>query len=244
MVVGGRLKNAIEFVRSRGVREFYEHVRYRISERWHERYFGIDSEVGVELHTLGIANPDSVDYWPVPYQAIKAAMRRIRATNTDVFIDYGAGKGRIVTIAATFPLRRVVGIELSPVLAAKARDNVVKAHGRSRCERVDILTLDAVDFVLPSDATILHFFNPFGGGTLRRVVANIRESLETVPRELIILFANPLFMEQLLQNEAAIPHDWILGRDDVLFSHHDHSDPNHNRYRIYRIDSRRSLAAS
>jgi hypothetical protein len=244
MVIGGRLKDAIKYVRSRGVREFCGYAQYRVSERWHERYFGIDTEVGVELRTLGIVNPDSIDYWPTPYQAIKAAMRRIRISNTDVFIDYGSGKGRIVTVAATFPIRRVVGIELSPVLAAKARDNLIKAQNRRRCERVDVLNLDAINFALPNDATILHFFNPFHGETLRRVVAKIRESLETVPRELVILFANPMFMEQLLQIDGTIPRGWILGRDDVLFCHHDHRDPDHNRYRIYRIDSREPFIVS
>lgn len=244
-VIRERLKNAIEHVRSRGVREYSRYVQHRFSERWNERHFQIDTEVGVELPTLGIANPDSIDYWPTPYQAIKAAMKRIRISKTDVFVDYGTGKGRIVTVAATYPIRRVVGIELSAVLAANARSNVIKAQKTRRCEHVDIRTLDAVDFDLPSDATILHFFNPFRGETLRRVVANIRESLEAVPRELVILFANPMFMEQLLRSGEGIPREWILGRDDVLFRYrHDHSDCDLNRYRIYRIDSRSPFIVS
>jgi hypothetical protein len=72
---------------------------------------------------LGIANADASANSPTPYQAFIVAMRGIPiASDEDVFVDYGAGKGRIVIIAATFRLRRVLGIELSLQLAAKAQN--------------------------------------------------------------------------------------------------------------------------
>jgi len=240
MTIAQRARNAVAFLRSYGARRFFHYVLLGFSEMWHERYFGIDTGGTVGLETLGIVNADAVEYRPTPYQGFMAAMRRIPIgrSDEDVFIDYGAGKGRIVTVAATLRLRRVVGIELSPQLAAKARENLGNAKGRFRCKSVDILTCDATAFAVPDDATILHFYNPFRGETLRRVIANIRESLNKTPRQLVLMFANPWYIDALLRSGEAFPSDWLRGEDDVLWPHYDHGQPNANRYRIYRLDSR------
>ena len=41
-----------------------------------------------------------------------------------MFIDIGAGKGRILCLAAAYPFRRIVGVELVPSLVADCRANV------------------------------------------------------------------------------------------------------------------------
>jgi predicted RNA methylase len=38
----------------------------------------------------------------------------------EVFLDYGAGLGRVLILAAMLPFKRVIAVELSPILAAKA----------------------------------------------------------------------------------------------------------------------------
>src|ERR1700681_3511016 len=112
MAITQRARNAVAFLRSHGARRFFHYMLHWSSEMWHEWYFGIDTWAQVELETLGIANADASAYSPTPYQAFIVAMRGIPIANDeDVFVDYGAGKGRIVIIAATFRLRRVVGIE-------------------------------------------------------------------------------------------------------------------------------------
>jgi SAM-dependent methyltransferase len=40
------------------------------------------------------------------------------------FLDVGAGKGRALLCASLHPFREAVGIELNPVMAAIARDNI------------------------------------------------------------------------------------------------------------------------
>ena len=40
------------------------------------------------------------------------------------FLDIGAGKGRAMLLAAEYPFRRVIGVELHPALAAATRENV------------------------------------------------------------------------------------------------------------------------
>ena len=48
----------------------------------------------------------------------------------DVFVDYGAGKGRTVVLASTYQFKRVIGVELAPELAAIAEENLFRAIKR------------------------------------------------------------------------------------------------------------------
>ena len=238
MTVWKELRNALSRLRHHGLSRFAPYVRYRCSELWYERYFRVQTDGCITPATLGIASTDSVEYFPTPYQPLNATMRRLHVQSDDVLVDFGSGKGRIVVVAATLPFRRVIGVELSAVLAAEARDNVNRARRRFKCDDVEILSQDATRYSVPDDATVLHFFNPFHGETLQKVVRNIRDSLAAKRRELVILFANPTFMQPIMERGEAFPSDWIRGQEDVLWAHHDHSDPNANRYRIYRLDSR------
>ena len=53
----------------------------------------------------------------------------------DVFLDLGAGKGRMLLAASRYPFRRVIGVELSDRLAAIARSNVAAFRLRARSGR-------------------------------------------------------------------------------------------------------------
>jgi hypothetical protein len=199
----------------------------------------------MDFDELGIQSAEQSFYMPIPYRSLKKAMRRINFDAEQlVFVDYGAGLGRAVAVAATFPFRRVVGIELSTSASEKARENMSNALRRFRCRDVDILTANASDFELPSDAAILHFFNPFSGETLRRTFMNVRNSLELNPRNVAILFANPEQVDPAMK--SSFPVDWISGEETVKFCKTDLTpfflcgfDTSKYFYRIYHLDSRK-----
>jgi len=64
------------------------------------------------------------------------------------FIDIGSGKGRALLMAAEYPFRRIVGVELLPELHAIARENIAKCADR----RVELLCTDARDYEFPREA--------------------------------------------------------------------------------------------
>jgi hypothetical protein len=174
-------------------------VRHRIAETYHERRLGIRTVGHFEARDLGYPCDDFKGYAPAPYRDFHEAMKHVSVrTDRDVFIDYGSGMGRIVVAAATYAFRRVIGVEMAANLACVAQDNVERARGHLRCRDVRIIRADAAALALDDDVTIIHFFNPFGGPILARVVANIRESLERAPREITILFFNPLHFDPIL----------------------------------------------
>jgi hypothetical protein len=52
--------------------------------------------------------------------------------------------------------------------------------------------MDAVEFQLPEDQLVVFFYHPFVGKTMLRVLLNIEESLRSNPRELYVVYLNPV----------------------------------------------------
>jgi SAM-dependent methyltransferase len=105
-------------------------------------------------------------------------------THDEVFLDYGAGLGRVLILAAMLPFKRVIGVELSPILAAKARDNLSNANARLLCKNVEVIVADAAAFELPRDVTTIYFNNPFAGEILEKVLKKIEMSYREAPRSM------------------------------------------------------------
>jgi predicted RNA methylase len=199
-------RNALEFIGRHGVLGFAHELRYRASNRWHERRLGVDTSRMVLLADLGIHNGELVEYTPIGYASLYQALRRIPLAPAEVsFVDFGAGKGRAVVVAGTFPFRKVIGVELSPQLVELARVNVRRMRHR-QAGSVDVVLADATRFAIPNDVNVIYFFNPFLGTVLRQVISNILASYEARPRTMYIVYFNTIHFERL-RKEAG--YDWI-----------------------------------
>ena len=78
----------------------------------------------VEVEELGLEDPDHKRYEASSWTWVRRALRRCQVRPTDVFVDFGSGKGRVVWQAAQYPFARVVGVEISAQLNAVARRNI------------------------------------------------------------------------------------------------------------------------
>jgi hypothetical protein len=202
-------------------------VSHLLRERYHDARLGIRT-TGKVFPAAYVRRPDLYQpYAPTAYRNFRAAMRHISIRpGADVFVDYGAGKGRVVVLAAECPFRRVLGVEISPELSEIARANVQRAARRLRCRDVKIITADAADFGCPDDATVLYFFDPFAGVVLERVLEHVKTSLIARPRPLQILFADPNHMAPLaercdwLRRRAVIPYEVVSGKEPIRESFH------------------------
>ena len=130
-------------------------------------------------------------YGPSGWFYLRRALRKRDVGPTDVFVDFGSGKGRVVFQAARYPFARVVGVEVSERLNEVARQNIELNRHRLRCQDVTLVTIDAASFEIPDDMTVAYFFHPFGGATFERVIANIVASLDRRPRTLKLIYACP-----------------------------------------------------
>ena len=112
------------------------------------------------------------------------------------FMDLGSGKGRALLLASTFPFRRVIGVEYCEELNEIARQNVVNYPASARrCSDVAIITADATTFAIPEGPLVLFFFNPFGKRVMAKVVENVMASYRESPRQIILIYDTPYFVE-------------------------------------------------
>jgi SAM-dependent methyltransferase len=171
----------------------------------YERRLGIATQGLIEARDLGSESPDSIGYSPLEYQHIFGALRAIPfPAHEVVFLDYGAGKGRVLAAAAARPFRKVIGVEISGRLVAAARENVARLKGR-RAGQVEVLHCDAADYVVQGDVNVIFLFNPFTGRTLTNVVYRIECSWQAHPRELFVIAFNHAEFDRCVQGQA-----WLI----------------------------------
>ncbi|WP_433305189.1 methyltransferase domain-containing protein [Actinoplanes sp. CA-030573] len=157
----------------------------RLDTIWCERRMGIS--------TRGIVptdHPDSVHYATMAYRTIRGILGHLDLRSSDVFVDIGSGKGRVLCCAARRPVRRVVGVELSADLCRQARTNAERLQGRRAPITVENTPADTYDY---AGATVLFLFNPFEARTLRSALERIAEG--THGRGLRIAYAEPAHEE-------------------------------------------------
>ena len=145
-----------------------------------------------------------------PYQPTEPSLfhEMLKALNIDfrefTFIDLGSGKGRALLMAADYPFRRIVGIELLPELNRVAQENINQYKSDSqRCFALESILGDARKFAFPREPTVLYLFNPLPEEGLVRVIANLDRSLREEPRPLYVLYHNPL-LDHVLANCAEL----------------------------------------
>ena len=107
------------------------------------------------------------------------------------FLDLGAGMGRAILLASEYPFRKVVGVELNPILAGMARRNFAtwRAAGRV-CAPAWIVCLDAASAPIPKGPCLVFLFNPFGASVMRRLLKRLSLTFRNRPRQLDILYVN------------------------------------------------------
>jgi precorrin-6B methylase 2 len=177
--------HAAAYLTRHGPREFLRRLGLRASEYFHDRRLGIQTRAMVATG----GGEDSIDYMPIPYRHLACMLSKVDMREDCAFLDYGSGRGRVVTVAATYPIRRAMGVELSYEMVVAARRNFARARGVV-CRNVEFVEGNAASFVVPDDVSVIHFYNPFVGETLARVVNRMHESLMRRPRRIQIIFFN------------------------------------------------------
>jgi hypothetical protein len=105
---------------------------------------------------LGAVQTENSDYAALP----RIFGNRIRAS--DVLVDVGCGKGRVINWWLGQGLRNpMIGIELDPEIAAQTRRRL------RRHPNVTIMAGNAVD-CLPHHGTLFYLYNPFNADVMRQ----------------------------------------------------------------------------
>ena len=172
-----------------------------------ELRYGVRTEGDVDLEELGVAAQDRLGYEGSHWVGVRRALQRLGVTQHDVFADFGSGKGPAVLVAATFPFRRVLGIEISDDLTRSARANLEHSRLRPRAGAVEFVTADVLEFELPDDLSVVYLYNPFTGLLFARFVERLLVSLERRPRPLRVVYNYPFEHDHLLAGGRFRPID-------------------------------------
>lgn len=170
---------------------------------WEHRVNTTSATVGWRDRLLGVFHSP---YQPTEsalfHEMLEALQQRSHSDFYNfVFIDLGSGKGRTLLMASDYPFRRIVGVELLPALHRAAQDNLKQYRSElQKCFALESICGDATEFSFPDEPTVLYLFNPFSESGLRRMIANLEQSLRAHPRAMFVLYHNPLLERVLSQN--------------------------------------------
>ena len=194
----------------------WEFARESTRSRRRQRYGDVEYDWDYRVDTTGGTvnwRDRLLGMFHSPYQPTEPALFRemlaslLSSAKFDfrefTFIDIGSGKGRALLMAADYPFRRILGIELLPELYRVAKENVAKYKSDSQqCFAIDCLLGDACEFAFPPEPTVLYLFNPLPESGLVTLIGNLEQSLRAHPRPVFVLYHNPLLQQVLTQSAA------------------------------------------
>jgi SAM-dependent methyltransferase len=160
------------------------------------------------------------------YKATKARpflslLRQLELPRECDFVDIGAGKGRVVLIAAQYGFHKVSGIEFSASLCEIARRNIVAfARRHPKASPMEIVEADATTHNFDPADRVLFMFNPFKEPIMTAVIENIRRSLLAHPRALWLIYNDPAH-DAIVRNAGILKVDreyWVGGTEFRVYS--------------------------
>ncbi len=175
---------------------------------WYKRSVSTSFDKRFNVDTAGIVHSGDLDI--SSFQKQSASMYKgtdaitfglvISALGIDysnfIFIDYGSGKGKALFLAAHFPFKRIIGVELSPALHSAAVENIGTIRlEKLRCRDISSVCEDAEQFQLPNGPLVIYLFHPFNKAVMIRVLNKIESSLKNSKRTIKIVYQHPVKSE-------------------------------------------------
>jgi SAM-dependent methyltransferase len=195
-----------------------------------DRKFGTDTAGSVPRSELGIADSaareNAILYLPSPARVTRWMLDNVGIEHRNfTFVDLGCGKGRVLLVAAEYPFKRVVGVEISAALSAIARANAASDHFSRKRPDIEVQNTDATTFDFPETDLLIHLYHPFEPALTRAVLSHLEESVQARPRTVVVAY---LLYAAAVQSVAEVfsSFPWleqtrheqsVLGQYDWLF---------------------------
>jgi len=140
--------------------------------------FGTDTADNVYLSGLDIRSANfqyAVYYRPTDVPVLDELFAQLHVDHPSCsFVDYGSGKGLVLLRAASYPFRRVIGVEFARELYETARDNIERYPAELRRAEIELVHGDAFEYVPPAGNLVLYLYEPFEAPLMRRMVEQVR----------------------------------------------------------------------
>jgi len=153
----------------------------------------------LELEEKGIDISHANTYIPASYDLLETVLSKINQYKLNHFLDIGCGKGRAMCVAAYYGFNKVSGIDFSKELCKKAMENVEITKKKFPLLSYLVINNEAFYYEIPADVDCIFLFNPFDEMIMSGVIENIEISLEESPRNIYIIYLNPLHKKQFIE---------------------------------------------
>jgi 16S rRNA G966 N2-methylase RsmD len=190
-------------------REINQSLEDVLGERF-EVVVGVDFDKILENREIGTGE-HSQRYQATIGNVFDALLEPIPPSPDDVFVDVGAGKGKMLYYAARRGFTNLVGIELSSKLIPLAEQNLKRLELRAN---VTLLQRDA-GHVAPSEiahGTVFYLYNPFSEEVLGKFLESVLQSRTLHGREIKVVYCNARYPEPFRQRGFTV---WRQFRRDV-----------------------------
>jgi SAM-dependent methyltransferase len=146
-------------------------------DAWVDRVLGLD-----DLPPDGPAlPPGGVPYLPCSVEILLRVVDEAPVRSTDVFVDVGAGPGRVIALVHLLTGAGAIGLEVQPELARAANDLTARLGlARVRCIEGDA----AASAAFMVTGSVFFFYCPFSGARLAKVLDDLEAIARTRPLRL------------------------------------------------------------
>jgi SAM-dependent methyltransferase len=167
-----------------------------------EKQYGVKT-VGVDDLTNSVTKEKrrhASVYQPINYYTAEQLFDQLFLEDVEgTLLDLGCGKGRVFGIGAAYDFKHIVGVEFSEKLCLYARETAQEVIAQYEGVKVEVVCQDASAYPIPAEVSTIFMFNPFDATIMQQVVERIDETQQLHPRNIKILYANPVCKKVLLE---------------------------------------------
>lgn len=149
----------------------------------------------LKIETGGIQNDQHDTYFnhryePTDYENLDKLFDELSLTQSDCFVDFGCGKGRLNFYVHHRFQCASVGVELNETYYQIAEKNKKSYVGHAK-ERIQFVNVPAQNYHFIGKENYLYFFHPFSVEIFGKVIQNIYDSLCEQPRTCYLILYYP-----------------------------------------------------
>jgi hypothetical protein len=147
---------------------------------------------------------------PVPARAFDWVLSQLPADLREfAFVDFRAGRGRAMLLAAQRNFEQIIGYEYDPPHYDDLRMNIAQ-YPRSKmvCRNVQAFRGDRSGVSIPDKPCVLYFANAWREELLAGIMNYVRETYLHKPRRIYVILEN-------IDEKAALPPDDIFSQIDL-----------------------------
>src|SRR5690554_1854039 len=151
-------------------------------------------------------------YEATPYSDLYLLFQKVTLNESDHFVDFGSGRGRVCFYVHHLFNCYTYGIEINLSIYHEALLNLESYSGKHDSnDKIQFLMEYAENYEIKEFQNVFFFFNPFTVQIFKKVIYNIIESVNKHPREITIILTYPIldYVSFILQETDFVVVDYI-----------------------------------